>query len=100
VLRNLLIASLITLTDTAAEPSRVEVKAEVDGSSAQVTVRIRPREDEFEGLPYEPSYRQLDWSDVQALALAEGVDLVRGEDQIALRLPRHLATAPLQIAPH
>lgn len=100
VLRNLLTASLITLTDAAGEPSRVEVKAEVDGPSAQVTVRISPREDGFEGLPYEASYRQLDWADVQALALAEGVDLVRGDGYISLRLPRHLATAPLQIAPH
>ena len=100
VLRNLLVASLITLTDAAASPSRVEVKADVDGQSAKVTVRIAPRDDQFEGLPYEPSYRQLDWADVQALALAEGVDLVRGEEDIALRLPRHLATAPLQIAPH
>lgn len=100
VLRNLLIGSLITLTDAAGEPSRVGVKAEVDGATAQVTVRITPREDDYEGLPYEASYRQLDWADVQALALAEGVDLVRGSDHIQLRLPRHLATAPLQIAPH
>ena len=100
VLRNLLIGSLITLTDAAGEPSRVDVKAEVDTQSAQITLRIRPREDEYDALPYEAAYRQLDWADVQALALAEGVDLVRGEDQIQLRLPRHLATAPLQIAPH
>jgi len=100
VLRNLLIASLITLTDAAAGPSHVEVKAEVDGTTAQVSVRVTPREDEFDGLPYEASYRQLDWADVQALAVAEGVDLVRGDDHISLRLPRHLATAPLQIAPH
>jgi C4-dicarboxylate-specific signal transduction histidine kinase len=100
VLRNLLIASLITLTDAATAPSRVEVKAEVDGQTALVTVRVSPRDDEFEGLPYEPGYRQLDWSDVQALAVAEGVDLIRGDDHISLRLPRHLATAPLQIAPH
>ena len=100
VLRNLLTASLITLTDAAAGPSHVAVKAEVDGTTAKVSVRVTPREDEFEGLPYEASYRQLDWADVQALALAEGVDLVRGDDHISLRLPRHLATAPLQIAPH
>jgi hypothetical protein len=100
VLRNLLVASLITSTDAAVGPSRVEVNASIDGQTALVTVRVSPRDDEFEGLPYEPGYRQLDWADVQALALAEGVDLVRGEDRISLRLPRHLATAPLQIAPH
>lgn len=99
-LRNILIGSLITLTDAAGGPCRVQVKAEVDGASAQVTVRISPREDDYEGLPYEASYRQLDWADVQALALAEGVELVRGSDHITLRMPRHLATAPLQIAPH
>jgi hypothetical protein len=100
VLRNLLIASLITLTDAAGGPCKVDVKAEVEGHVGQVTVRISPREDDYEGLPYEPTYRQLEWSDVQALALAENVDLVRGSDCITLRVPRLLATAPLQIAPH
>lgn len=100
VLRNLLIASLITLTDAAAGPSRVQVHGEIEGQAALVTVRISPREDDYEGLPYEPTYRQLDWADVQALALAEGVDLVRGDDHVTMRMPRHLATAPLQIAPH
>jgi hypothetical protein len=99
-LRNLLIASLITLTDAAGGPCRVEVRAEVAGNHALVTVRIGPREDDYEGLPYELTYRQLDWSDVQALALADGVELERGADHISLRIPRQVATAPLQIAPH
>jgi hypothetical protein len=53
----------------------------------------------MEGLPFEASYRQLEWSDVQALALAESVDLVRGSDHIVIRMPRAVPTAPLQIAP-
>jgi hypothetical protein len=100
VLRNLLIASLITLTDAAGGPCKVQVKGEIEGQSALVTVSTSPRDDAFDGLPYEPTYRQLDWADVQALALADGVDLVRGTNEITLRVPRHLATAPLQIAPH
>jgi C4-dicarboxylate-specific signal transduction histidine kinase len=99
VLRNLLIASLITLTDAAAGPCEVLVKAEVGSGMAEISVRISPRQDEFEGLPYEASYRQLEWSDVQALALAESVELVRSHDQIVKRMPRAVATAPLQIAP-
>lgn len=99
VLRNLLIASLITLTDAASGPCEVRVKAEVVGGFAEISVRISPRQDEFEGLPYEASYRQLEWSDVQALALAEAVELVRSHDQIVMRMPRAIATAPLQIAP-
>jgi C4-dicarboxylate-specific signal transduction histidine kinase len=100
VLRNLLIASLITLTDAAGGPCRVLVQADVEGAVAVVGVRISPRDDDYEGLPYEPTYRQLDWLDVQALASAESVELDRGEDHINLRIPRQVATAPLQIAPH
>lgn len=98
-LRNLLIASLITLTDAAGGPCQVLVRSGVADGLGEVEVRIAPRSDDYEGLPFEPSYRMLDWSDVQALALAEGVDLVRGNDHIVLRMPRNVATAPLQIAP-
>lgn len=98
-LRNLLIASLITLTDAAGGPCVVSVKAEVLPGFAQVAVRIAPRDDGFEGLPFEPAYRQLDWADVQALAQIEGIELVRGDDHILLRLPRSFPGAPLKIAP-
>jgi hypothetical protein len=36
---------------------------------------------------------------VQSLADAEGITLVRGADQLAMSLPRAVATAPLRIAP-
>jgi hypothetical protein len=52
-----------------------------------------------EGLPFEPGYRQLEWADVQALAAAESIELVRSTEQIVMRMPRAVATAPLQIAP-
>lgn len=99
VLRNLLIASLIVLTDAAAGPCEVHIKAEVAAGMAEISVHIRPRQDEVEGLPFEPSYRQLDWADVQALAQAESVALVRGPDHVIMRMPRSVADAPLQIAP-
>ena len=50
-------------------------------------------------MPFEPGYRQLEWADVQALANAESVELARGSDQIVMRMPRAIATTPLQIAP-
>jgi hypothetical protein len=99
VLRNLLVASLITLTDAADGPCQVRVSAQVVNGLAEITVRTSPREDDFEAVPFEPTYRQLEWSDVQALALAESVELVRGPDNIVMRIPRAVATAPLQIAP-
>jgi C4-dicarboxylate-specific signal transduction histidine kinase len=98
-LRNLLIASLITVTDAAGGPCQVAVRAIAEQGHAEVEVRISPRADDYEGLPFEPSYRQLEWADVQALAVAEGVELVRGTDHIVMRIPRSIATAPLQIAP-
>jgi len=99
VLRHLLVASLITLTDAAPGPSEVHVKAEVISGMAEISVRITPRQDQFEGLPFEANYRELEWQDVQALALAESVELVRGNDHIVMRMPRAIANAPLQIAP-
>jgi hypothetical protein len=98
-LRNMLVASLMALTDSAPGPSEVRVKAEILNGFAEVSVRLSPRTDKFDALPIGPSYRQLDWSDVQALATAESVELVRGPDQIVMRLPRAVATAPLRIAP-
>jgi hypothetical protein len=97
-LRHLLTGSLITLTDAAAGPCDVRVKAEVAAGFAEISVRVTPRHG-AEGLPFEPGYRQLEWADVQALATAEGIELVRSTDQIVMRMPRAVATAPLQIAP-
>lgn len=98
-LRNLLVASLIALTDAAPGPSEVRVKAEILNGFAEISVRLTPRSDRFDALPIGPSYRQLEWSDVQALATAETVELVRGHDQIVMRMPRAVPTAPLRIAP-
>lgn len=98
-LRNLLVASLITLTDAASGPCEVRVKAQAHNGFAEITVSVKPREDPVDAMAFEPGYRCLDWSDVQALAAAESVELVRGVDQITMRLPRAVATAPLQIAP-
>lgn len=98
-LRDLLVASLIAVTDAAPGPSEVYVKAEIQGGLAEILVRISPRQDKFETMPFGPSYRQLDWADVQALAAAESVELVRGPDQIIMRMPRAVATVPLRIAP-
>ncbi|ROZ69002.1 hypothetical protein [Ramlibacter sp. WS9] len=97
--RNLLVVSLITLTDTATGPCHVHVKAEVRNGIAEISVQVSPREDPVDALSFEPSYRHLDWADVQALADAESVELMRDGDRITMRMPRAVATAPLQIAP-
>ncbi len=97
-LHHLLAASLIALTDAMAGSCEVRIKAEVVAGCAELSVRVAPRRD-VEGLPFEPCYRQLDLNDIQALAHAHSVELIRGTDRMVLRLPRAVATAPLQIAP-
>lgn len=98
-LRNLLSASLISLTDAAPAPADVVVRAEVSAGFAVVTVRCDAREGDPDTAPFAVSYRELDWSDVQALAIAESVELFRTADQIVMRIPRAVATTPLQIVP-
>ena len=97
--RNLLCASLITLTDATTAPADVLIKAEVSAGFAVLTVRCEARESDPDALPFSVSYRQLDWSDVQALAIEESVELFRTADQIVMRLPRAVATTALQIVP-
>ena len=98
-LRNLLSASLITLTDASPSPADVLVKAEVSAGFAVVTVRCDAKGGDSEAMPFAVSYLQLDWSDVQALAAAESVGLVRTAGQIVMRVPRAIASTPLQIVP-
>lgn len=99
-LRNLLSASLITLTDACSAPADVLVKAEVSAGFAVLTVRCEERASDPDALPFAvTNYRQLDWSDVQALAIAESVELFRTTGQIVMRIARAVATTPLQIVP-
>lgn len=98
-LRNLLAASLIALADSAQESCDLAITAETSSGFAVLTVRCQPREGEPDSLTADPAWRELDWADVQALAMAEGVELFRTQDQIVMRIPRMVASGPLQIAP-
>jgi C4-dicarboxylate-specific signal transduction histidine kinase len=98
-LRNLLAASLLTVADAAEVPGTVLVTADLTPESAQLTVRCIAGDKPRDEMTPEVPYRQMEWADVQALAQAESVDLVRGADQIVMRLPRQRANSALQIAP-
>ncbi|MEO7390998.1 MAG: hypothetical protein ABIU58_02420 [Ramlibacter sp.] len=97
--RNVLVAALVALTDASEGACQVLVTAKVVDGSAEISVSISPRSDGVDSHSFEPGYRHLEWADVQALALAEAVELVRNGDQVTMRMPRAVATAPLQIAP-
>lgn len=102
-LRHLVAASLLSLADAAGQPSDLVATAEISPGFAVLTIRCTPRPPEegagLDAIASEPNYRALDWADVQALALAEGIELFRTQDQIVMRVPRMVATTPLQIAP-
>lgn len=101
-LRHLVAASLLSLADAAGKPSDLAITAEISPGFAVVTIKCTPRADEeaaVDVIAAEPGYRALDWQDVQSLALAEAIELFRTQDQIVMRIPRMVATTPLQIAP-
>lgn len=97
--RCLLAASLICLTDAAQVPSDIRIRAEILNGAAELSVHVVPHAGDQEVQSFEPAYRSLEWADVQSLADAEGVTLVRGLEHVAMSLPRAVATAPLRIAP-
>ena len=101
-LRHLVAASLLSLADAAGGPSELVITAEISPGFAVLTIRCAARTDDglgVDAIAAEPGYRAVDWADVQALALADGIELFRTQDQIAMRIPRMVASGPLQIAP-
>ena len=101
-LRHLVAASLLSLADAAGSPSDLHISAEISPGFAVRTIRCAARIEDglgVDAIAAEPGYRALEWTDVQALAVAEGIELFRTQDQIVMRIPRMVASGPLQIAP-
>jgi hypothetical protein len=72
--RSVLPACLLWLTDQAASPADLVVSARDAGPRFVLSIELRPTEGPA-GYAGEAPYRVLEWSDVQALAQAEGVDI-------------------------
>jgi len=86
-LRNVLTAILMHATDQNPAPADIALAAEAEAAGLTLTLTLRPTEGEptFTG---EPAYRRLDWSDVEALAAAESVQLARaGNQRLQLTIP-------------
>jgi CHAD domain-containing protein len=77
----------------------VVLQAEISSGYARLSIRRGPREEPAPAMADLVSHRHLDWADVQALALSEGVELVRSDDLITMLMPRLVPSTPLQIAP-
>lgn len=85
-LRNVLPACLLALTDRAAAPADVVIATQPDGQAAVLTIQVRPAAGPA-GFPGDPPYRLLEWSEVQALAAAEGITLQHDAQSVRLVFP-------------
>ena len=86
LMRNVFMAALMALTDRAAAPANVVLSAQLAGNELVLTISIQPVQGEL--LPGGvPSYRNLEWEDVEALAELESVRLIRTADQVELHCP-------------
>lgn len=85
-LRNVLPACLLALTDGAASPADVVITARIEAPHALLSVEVRPT-DGCAGFDGDKPYRLLDWSEVQALARADGIGFEGDGQRVSLRLP-------------
>jgi hypothetical protein len=84
--RNLVLAALFALTDAVKAPANVVFDAQVEGNALVLIISIEP----MQGEPLTsgaPSYRKLEWEDVQALAELESANLTYAAHSVKLRFP-------------
>jgi len=102
LLRQLVVASLIHLSDLSDAPAEMVVRGQVQGDGAVLALTREPLQEAVDPETVTPDlgYRRLQAADVQALAREAGVDLQPLPPHgLALRIPRLVATRPLGIAP-
>ena len=99
-MRGVFVAALLAVTDAAPMPTTVLVTAQPDGMDVVVTLTLSnintaagatetasstaPDEDFHLSLA---TYRKIDWTDVEAMAAADGVALQHASANVVLRLP-------------
>ena len=86
MLRSVFTASLIALTDAAGRPGKVRVAATEGSGGVQLQISVLASTMAETAVIENrlPSYRALQWADVQALANAEGVQLQQDADSVRL----------------
>lgn len=83
--RTMVPACLMALTDASAVPAQLRIAAQADGGAVRVSMTLTPSTEAGASVQRAKAYRPLAWSDVHALAQAEGVRLVQtGQDALEL----------------
>ena len=87
MLRSVFTASLITLTDTFDQAARVviSVEGETGDTRLRITVAAIELNEGLNGVNRMPTYREIEWADVQALADAEGVQIEHTANFVQIR---------------
>jgi len=86
-LRTLLAAALLHCTDHLLAPADLVLTATAEAGGALLRVEVRSSSEGDNSFRGEANYRPLEWHDLEALAAADGVELARQDQGIALRLP-------------
>lgn len=92
-LRNVLTAALIHATDQSPPPADLVLAAGAESGGLRLSLALRPT-DGSQGFANEAGYRKLDWTDVQALAQAEEVQVERESQALLMLFPWAAAGRP------
>lgn len=84
--RELIVASLLTLTDRHRGPLDIEVTGVLAGDGVELRMQAKTAA-RASPLPESTIYQALDWSDVEILAAAHGVDCASTDGAATLRFP-------------
>ncbi|MDB5860560.1 MAG: hypothetical protein JWQ76_4249 [Ramlibacter sp.] len=98
-LRFLLPGAIFTLVDAAPAPGEIVVRTEFASAHAVVAVEYQALPDSVFTQLHESGDAPLSWAEVQALAAVEGIELLRNERSVILRMPRAVVTTPLKMVP-
>jgi hypothetical protein len=94
-IRTVLTAALLHISDEMPPPAEIVLSARLDGRALVLTLNAKPAAGE-QGFVPEPPYRKLEWSDVQALAASESVEVTRdGPQRMQVRIAL-AASAPAE----
>ena len=87
VLRNVFLASLMAVTDSASSTAEVLLTAHVENDALVLKITLTSQTGEKPNESCQ-TYRAMDWQDVQSLAVAEGVHLHHERDSVAITCSR------------
>jgi hypothetical protein len=85
-IRNLLTGALVHATDHWAGPADLVLATQAADDAAVVTITLRPTQAD-KGFTAEANYRKIEWSDLEAIAAADGAGLAQDGPSIQLRFP-------------